>query len=158
MPLVQPFANQIPMPIGLVKRPAFLCKRGCSAPALILSRCFDHLRLAVRWSWKARGVRAFCDSTKGRAMASHYIDGPWQADMGAPFLIWNRDGRIVAQGSSQFAPDIKRAHAYLIATAPDLLEALDALLEWLDGYLEGEIVEQARRARDRATGRFTVSQ
>lgn len=91
-------------------------------------------------------------------MTTQHTPGPWRAvlsDSVVPYGYWSvldAEGYPVGTHSGEF----DRADAHLVAAAPELLEALEAVLRWIDDYCETtgfEAVEaQADAAIAKATG------
>ena len=92
-----------------------------------------------------------------------HTEGPWEVwtitDTGLPGIVAH-NGPTVAEvtkwtSAGNSNPEVMQANARLIASAPELLEALDALL-WAAAEKtlkqKEEVWEQARRAIARANG------
>lgn len=94
-------------------------------------------------------------------MSARHTSGPWFVTETAPdrdidysgetFVRWHANGMpLVTLGN--YAPDERRANARLIAAAPDLLEALEELLNALPSATTHPAIKAARAAIARATG------
>ena len=60
-----------------------------------------------------------------------YTPGPWTAngaDLAKPYYINGPTGEVIVNGSNEEYGVIGRANAHLIAAAPELLEALQGLV------------------------------
>lgn len=80
---------------------------------------------------------------------SKHTPGPWfyaESEVGTPFV----DSESVGDLSAVALPlDEQKANAHLIAAAPDLLEALEDLLPWLE---DARMADGARAAIAKARG------
>ena len=65
---------------------------------------------------------------------SKHTPGPWNT-MVSGGSVWSSGGEWVCDPSDRHAypTDTQRANARLIAAAPDMLEALEAVVAWQDG-------------------------
>lgn len=86
---------------------------------------------------------------------SRHSKGPWSVSR---VRIQSSDGKVVAT-CDVWGPDwsTKKANADLIAAAPDLLEACEALIAWVDALpvkhpQQSAFKKKARAAIARATG------
>lgn len=85
-----------------------------------------------------------------------FTKGPWVVDHKSPFLVRagdDIDGRHIAHvGPANYTPrfDVDEHNAQLIAAAPDLLEALEAVLNAGRGTSGRIILDEEDEARARA--------
>lgn len=85
-----------------------------------------------------------------------HTPGPWTINqMKSP--VYGTNGQLVAEahgignGSRFIGTAYRDDDAHLIAAAPELLEALKALVLWDDGNLPGDLMDIAQRTITKAT-------
>lgn len=92
-------------------------------------------------------------------MKTSFTPGPWTNELETDIYAPGPDGKLlVAQCDvSNFIPYKQRvSNARLIASSPDLLEALQGTLSWLTSYPGGgalKAYDKARAAIAKATGK-----
>ena len=70
---------------------------------------------------------------------SEHTPGPWQVREHAPWIIDGPDGIVIGLASQQNQENNHKADAQLMAAAPDMLRALDFMLERWGHFSYGEI-------------------
>ena len=86
---------------------------------------------------------------------SAHTPGPWRAVPNAPGIsdtVIDSGRRVVADVISRKSTDELRANARLIAAAPELLDALEGLLNALPSATTHPAIKAARAAIVKATG------
>lgn len=85
-----------------------------------------------------------------------FTPGPWLiGKAGTDKAIYDGKGGWVATIPDMLLNDEQKANAHLIASAPDLLEALEEVLkslEWQENILDGLAVQKAQAAIAKAKG------
>ena len=85
-------------------------------------------------------------------MTTKHTPGPWTYDK-KDGSIGTKDGLTVTAGSYGYDIACSDADGILMASAPELLEALQEITKWMVfGELEGEMYQKARAVIAKATG------
>ena len=85
-------------------------------------------------------------------MTTKHTPGPWIYDK-KDGSIGTQDGLTVTAGSYGYDIACSDADGILMASAPELLEALQEITKWMVvGELEGEMYQKARAVIAKATG------
>lgn len=84
-------------------------------------------------------------------MTTPFTPGPWRvySEYGSIGMITNADGSVVVAQAQQVEPRSQKtrlANTHLIAAAPELLQALEALLDMDISYQRGPKVQEAESA------------
>ena len=102
---------------------------------------------------------SYTDQDFEKTAASH-TSGPWAVLPDRPYEVLDRTASRIAIASAGEMPagradNVVEANARLIAAAPDLLAALNALAAWADhmGGWDSPAWEQAEESIAKATGR-----
>jgi hypothetical protein len=80
---------------------------------------------------------------------SEHTPGPWQL---RGFNIYDNNKRLVANAGGEYKMDVDRANAKLIAAAPDLLRACEAMLAQIGRPGMAEARQKALDAIQKAKG------
>ena len=84
---------------------------------------------------------------------TQHTPGPWHVDINGEGAITAPDGALIARLHNASRDDLREANARLIAAAPDLLAALQAVADyWAGGDVPAEIDAAMRAAIAKATG------